>query len=236
MGSQGIQHRRVVQRVLFHLASLVGVLLLIVVAVLEARVHGNIISISRLSARLSLDTLVSRPLTASLVSAPSILLDAGLLSLGLVMSLSLRVSLKLSLSMLLLCVGLGLGMNLGHGSRMHTTGRNGHAGNNGDRDRGGALTGSTRNNRRRDRGHTGAGGSRLGNRSRAGRGLPLGRVLLLLRATTSRSRPPCDWVKSGIYPPVGVRGGGRNAAFALVLGAAKTLEVLSAVGRLAHSS
>lgn len=235
MGGQGIQHRRVVQRVLFHLASLVGVLLLVVVAVLEARVHGNIISISRLSA-----TLVSRPLTASLVPASSILLDARLLSLGLSMSLGLRVSLKLSLSMLLLYVGLGLGlglgMNLGHGSRMHTTGRNGHARNNGDRDRGGALTGRTRNNRRRNGGNTGAGGSRFGDRSRAGGGLPLGRVLLLLRPTTSRSRPPCDWVKSGIYPPVGVRGGGCNAAFALMLGTAKALEVLSAVGRLAHSS
>ena len=241
MSSQGIHHRRIVQRVVFHLASLVCVLVLAAAVVLEARVHGDIVSIGRLSARLSLDTLVSRALSASLVSTSSVLLGAGCL-----LGLGLNVSLKLGLGMLLLRVGLslslslslGVSMSLLGGNREHTSRRGRHAGNNGNGNGGGALTGSTRNNRGRNRGHTRTGGSCLRDRSGASGGLALSRVLLLLGATTSRSRPPGDGVKSWIYPPVGVRRGGWSwdASFGLVLGAAKSLEVLSAVGMLAHAS
>lgn len=233
MSSQGIHHRRVVQRVLFHLASLA--LVLVVVAVLEARVHSHIIVIRRLlPTRLSLDTLlVGRALTASLISASSVLLGAGSM-----LSVNLSLSLKLSLDKML-CVGLlglGVSLSLRRSGRMHTSRRGGHPGNNGNGDGGGALTGGTRDNRGRNRGDTRTGSTRLGDRSCAGGRLSLGRVLLLLGTTTSRSRPPRDGVHGRIHPPVGVRRGGCSAALALVLGAAKALEVLSAVGMLAHGS
>lgn len=222
MSGQGIHHRRVVQRVVFHLASLGLMLVLAAVAILEAGVHSHIIVVRRLSSSLSLDTLA----VSLVAAAASVLLGAGLM-----LSL-LSLSMKLGLDILLLRRGVSVSL-LGRG-RMHTSSRGGHAGDNGNGNRGGALAGGTRDNRGRNRGDTGTGSSRLRDRSRAGWGPTLTRVSLLLGPATSGSRPPGDWVQSGIHPPVGVGGGGCGAALGLMLGTAKALEVLSAVGMLAH--